>query len=307
MAGYTDTSTLADSMQTYYDKLFLTVAKRLCVMDQFGQNRKHPKNEGKTVSFTRYTALAPATTALTESTNPSGKDLSDTAVTCTVYEYGDFTKISSLVSKTSIDPDISGKTKLFAQQAAETYDRLLTTAVGAGLTIQRASAVSALSDLASSDILDTDEIAKAVRTLKLAKAIRFADGYWVAVVNPYQAYDLNQNAVLTLAKEYAGSQELYKGEVGKWMGVRFVEATDTYRTDTDGTADYDSGAVHYCAVMGAESYGAVDLEKASVYLKTGAGDTSNPLNMFYTYGWKMTMGQVVLNSAFGVRIASLVG
>ena len=302
VAHQTDTTSLADSVQTYYDKLFLKVAKATIVAEQVCQKKPLPLNNGKTVSFTRYTALAPATTALTEGTDPNGKILSDTAVTCTVYEYGDLAHISSYVSTVSIDPDISGKTMLFAQQAAETRNRLILTIMGTGLTAQRVNDV-ALSDLATSDTLSCEELSQAVRTLKKAKAYRMADGGWVAIVNPQQSYLLMKDSTFILSKQYAGSQELYNGEIGKWMGIRILESTETYRTGTGGTVDYDTGVAHYTPVMGAEAVGCIDLISPKVIFN----DKLSALGMYYSYGWKMTFGTQVLNSAFGVSLCSYGG
>lgn len=302
VAHQTDTSSLADSMQTLYDKLFLKVAQATIVAEQVGQKRSLPKNSGKTVSMTRYTALSPATTALTEGTDPNGKVLSDTAVTCTVYEYGDLCHISSLVSLTAIDPDISGKTRLFGQQAAETRNRLILTELGTGMTAQRVNDV-ALSDLATSDTLSTEELSQAVKTLKTNKAYRMPDGGWVAIVNPAQAYYLMKDAAFVLSKQYAGSQALYNGEIGKWMGIRILESTETYRTDTDGTANYSTGVAHYTPVLGAEAFGYIDLEKTHVIMN----DKLSALGMYYSYGWKMTFGVKTLNSAFGIALCSYGG
>jgi len=254
VAHQTDTSALATSMQTYYEKLFLSVAQSMIVAEQVGQKKPMPKNNGITARFNRYSALAPATTALTEGTDPNGKVLSDTNVDCTVYEYGDLAHISSLVSLTAIDPDISGKTRLFAQQAAETRNRLILTELGTGMTSQVVNDV-ALSDLATSNTLSTEELSQAVKTLKDNKAFRMPDGGWVAIVNPAQSYYLMKDSTFVLSKQYSGSQELYNGEIGKWMGIRILESTETYRTGTGGTVDYTSGVAHYSPVLGAEAFG----------------------------------------------------
>ena len=302
VAHQTDTSALATSMQTYYDKLFLKVAQAQIVAEQVCQKKPLPRNSGTTVRFNRYTALAPATTALTEGTDPNGKVLSDTNVDCTIYEYGDLAHISSLVSMTSIDPDISGKTRLFAQQAAETRNRLILTELGTGMTAQRVNDV-ALSDLASSDTLSTEELSQAVKTLKDNKAYRMPDGGWVAIVNPTQSYYLMKDAAFILSKQYAGSTELYNGEIGRWMGIRILESTETYRSDTDGTVNYASGVAHYTPVLGAEAIGTVNMDNVHVIMN----DKVSELNMFYSYGWKMTFGTTTLNSAFGIALCSYGG
>jgi N4-gp56 family major capsid protein len=301
VANQTDITSLSDSMQTYYDKLFLKVAKSTIVTDKLGQIRNLPKNSGRTVSFTRYTALAAATTALTEGTDPTALVLSDTAVTCTVYEYGAFSSISSLVSMTSIDPDISGKTQLYAQNAADTVDSLILNEIGANFTAQRVNDV-ALSDLASSDTLSVEELSQAVKTLKTNKAYRMPDGGWVAIVNPAQSYRLQKDSTFVLSKQYAGSKELYNGEIGSWMGIRILESTFTYRTTTAGAANA-AGVAHYCPVMGAEAFGKIELENPRVVMNT----SRSALGMYYDYGWRMTFGVKTLNSTFGVSVISYEG
>ena len=86
------------------------------------------------------------------------------------------------------------------------------------------------------------------------------------------------------------------------MGIRILESTVTYRKGTNGTAS-DSGVVHVCPVMGANAFGVVDLENVHVIMN----DKLSALNMYYSYGWKMTFGVKTLNSSFGIGVASYEG
>jgi hypothetical protein len=70
------TSNLSELMQSYYDKQLLKRVVEVIVYNQFAQKRPLPRYEGKTITFSRYSNLGLATTALTEGVNPSGSNLS---------------------------------------------------------------------------------------------------------------------------------------------------------------------------------------------------------------------------------------
>jgi N4-gp56 family major capsid protein len=82
------TTTLSANIQKYYDSRLLKRVEEVVTFCKYGQKRPLPRYKGKTITFTRYSSLAVATTALTEGTNPSGSNLSSTNVSATIAEYG---------------------------------------------------------------------------------------------------------------------------------------------------------------------------------------------------------------------------
>lgn len=115
-------STLAAGQQTYYDKRFLTNAAHNLHMMQFAEKRSLPKNEGATITFYRYNALATVTAGLTEGTNPAATAVDDHTVTRTIKEWGAWHQYSSLVKDTTIDAGLKGISALFGNQAGRTID-----------------------------------------------------------------------------------------------------------------------------------------------------------------------------------------
>lgn len=296
----TTTTSLSGQMQTYYDKVFIKRAVPWLVMLQFGQQRELPKYSGKSVRFCRYSPLPKVTTALTEGENPTGTDLSMTYVEVTVEEWGDYGKISSLVSLTAIDPEVKEKTEIFGEQAGLTIDWRIMREVAPNATAQNVAGKN-LADIQPSDVLTTTELRKALRTLKRNKAMRF-DGYYVGVVSPDTAYDLMGDNAWVEASKYAGSTQLFEGELGKWMGIRFVETTEPYRTDGAGNQN-DSGGVYYNLILGKEAYGVTLLEGKKIYVKIpGSQDTSNPLDRYSTCGWTQIFVPKLLVSSWAVAI-----
>ena len=238
----------------------------------------------KTIYFNRFTQLAAATTPLTESTNPSATALSTTVVSATVAEYGSYGSVSSLYELTSIDEGLRESVAVFAEQGALTIDTLIKNVLLAGATEQLAGGKSALTDVAATDVLSGAEIRKAVKTLKKNGAHKFEDGMFRGIVPVSSVYDLMGNSEWVNARIYTDASDVLNGEVGKLYGVRFVESNNEASAASTVT-------VYSTFIFGKNAYGIVDINSGSnveiIVKKSGAGDTSNPLNMFSTIGWKI--------------------
>ena len=292
----TTTANLTALMQTYYDKLFLSRKKEILLMDQFGQKRPLPKGEGKQIKWTRYTVLPVNTTALTEGENPAGLNLSASSVTATVEEYGDFTKISSLLSLTALDPNVEEKVELLGDQAMLSIDTLIRNAVVPNATTQRVGSKD-LTAIAVTDVISTTEVRKAVRTLKSNKSMRIG-GYFVGVTSAFPAYDLMGDSSWINASQYSKVTQLFEGELGKWMGVRFVETTNPYTVASTVT-------VYSCLIIGKAAYGITILSGAEkkIYVKNpGPSSTDNPLDRFSTVGWGITFKSKILQADWAINL-----
>lgn len=297
------TATLSQLMQTYYDKLFVSTAKHWLIHEQGAQVRPLPNGEGKIMYFSRYTPLTIITAQLTEASNPSEVNLSATTVSTTVSEFGSFTKISKLLKLTALDPKMKNAVEIMAQNAAESRDQLIREkGLALSNTDQLAASSAALTDVGTTDVLSAAEVRKAVRTLKVNKAMRYKDGYFLAKLGPYSSYDLMGDTTWVNAHTYKDGAELYKGELGKLHGVRFIETTNGKETNNGGTSNAD---IMHTFVHGAEAFGVTDLngDEKKVYVKTpSANSTDNPVDRFSTVGWAMTTAALALVSDWIIEI-----
>lgn len=286
------TGTLTQLMQTYYDKLFIDMVKRVSIFEQGAQNRPLPQGNGKVVYFQRYTPLALISSAIsTEGDNPNAVCLSATNVSATVAEYGSYTKISKLLSLTAIDPKMKGAVEVLGTNAGESRDYLIRLEHDNG-TAQLASAKSLISDIASSDTFDADEVRLAVKNLKIQKASRFDDGYFLGKTHPYGSYSLMGDSTWVNAHTYKDGENLYKGELGKLHGVRFIEGSEA--TSTSSTVTVYNSYIH-----GKNAIALTDLDgdTKKVYVKNpGVNSTDNPIDRFSTVGWALSMAVKVLDA-----------
>jgi N4-gp56 family major capsid protein len=293
------TSGLTASMQTYYDTKFLKVASAQLKHMQFADKRPIPANSGKIIDFTRYTLPAVASTALTEGTNPTAVAASSSSVTAQLAEYGYVQQHSSLVSLTNIDSSLEKRTDILAKQAGMTLDIITREAMFTDATVIVANAKASITALAATDKLDAANVRKVVRTMKTNFADTRSDGGYVGVINEYGAYDLSSDTTWVNAHTYKDGNNLYDGEIGKLLGVRFVETNQ-------GKSEVSTVTVYSNFFIADQALAAVDISGSAepkMIVKTpGPNDTSNPLNMYSTVGWYSLFAAKVLNPAFIINL-----
>lgn len=305
------TSGLSGLMSTFYDKKFLERAKAELRYDFGATVKKASQNQGKSIIFNRLTPLALVTAALTEATNPSEVAMTTTQVTATLAEYGTYTTVGSLFKMTSIDEDLKEHVDVHGQNAGESIDNLIRLELSANATrqiVNTATVASTTSTIHTSDVITGLEIRRAVRTLKLNKAPKFAGAMYRGVLNPAVSMDLMGNSEWLDAHRYTTADAIERGVVGKLHGVEFVESNQT-SVDLSGgfsTSTTDVANVYSTYVFGRGGYAMVSLDSfdaPKIYVKNpGSGDTSNPLDLWSTVGWKMPFAAKVLNSNWVVKI-----
>lgn len=296
------TTALSQLMQKYYDNLFIETAKHWLVHEEGAQTRPLPQASGKIVYFQRYRPLALVSAQLTEASNPTCVNLSATNVSVTVSEFGAYSKISKLLSLTAVDRKMKGAVEIHGQNAGESRDQMVREKALLGGSDQLAGSKSALTDVATSNTFSSAEIRKAVRTLKANKAMRYNDGYFIGKTSPYASYDLMGDSTWVNAHTYKDGSELYKGEIGKLHGVRFLESTNWKETANGGASSAD---IIHSFIHGKNAFGVTDLDgdEKKIYVKVpGDTDTSNPLNRYYTVGWAMTFAPVTLVSDWIIEV-----
>jgi N4-gp56 family major capsid protein len=189
---------LTNTMQIFYDRVFLERAKTELRHD-FGADVKNiPLNSGKTIYFTRFTPLALQTTALSEAANPTAIDMTAATVSATLADYGGYTTVGSLYSMTSIETGLKEHISVHGQNAGETIDRLIRNELVTGATNMlpststggAAGSTTAISTIHTSDTLTGLEIRRVVRALKIAKAPKFENGLYRSIIGPATAMDL---------------------------------------------------------------------------------------------------------------------
>lgn len=291
-------------MSTYYDKVFLERAKLTLVYDVGAQVKKIKRNMGTTVKWNRMTPLAVATTPLTEGTTPSAVAMTTTVVSATAVQYGNWTQTSDIYELTSIDAGLKEEVEIMGQNAGETIDTLIRDEMDGGGTVQIVNSVD-LTAVAATDTVDGVEIRKARRQLMVNKAPRFADGHYMGIIPTSVVADLRGDSEWLDAHRYVTPENIKNGEIGRLHGVRFVETNNEMIAADAGAGNVD---VYSTFIFGANAYGTVDLAGQGgprvIVKNPGSQDTSNPLDLYSTVGWKAYFVTKVLNSAWLIELKS---
>lgn len=297
----TGTGTLSAEMKTFYDRLLLERTKPQLIHTQFAQQRSIPRHGGKTIEFRRFASLATATTPLTEATPPTLKELSVSAVTATIAQYGDAVGFSDLVSTTTIDPILTETTEILGDQAAQTIDEVTRNVLVAGTSVRYGGDATSRITVAAGDNMTVELIRLAVLDLKAGRA-RKINGFYQALIHINTAHDIQGTAEWITANQYAQTGRQFDGSLGTLYGVKFWESDVAKVFTGAGAAAVD---VYASLFLGAHAWGMVRLDGHSlrtIYKGLGSAGTADPIDQQQSMGWKVAFVAKILNDDFMVRV-----
>lgn len=229
----TTQDSLSDQMKTYYSDYLIDNAVPNLVHDQWAQKHPIPKHGGKIIEFRKFSPLEKALTPLEEGVTPKGNTLNVSVITAEIQQYGDYIALSDILLMTAIDNNLVHATKLLGNQAGETLDTVSREVLNSGTSVQYANGeVNARhllqggeSDDSDNHYMSVDAVRRVVRTLKNNKAKKI-NGSYVGIIHPDIAHDLMGDKKWEDPSMYAGSTQIFEGEIGKIHGCRFVETTE---------------------------------------------------------------------------------
>ena len=293
---------LSPEMKVFYSDYLIDMAEPKLVHDQFAQKHPIPKNGGKTIEFRKYDSLPKALTPLEEGVTPDGQKLNVTKIEATVDQYGAYIALSDVLLLTAIDNNLVQATKQLGGQAGRTLDTVTREVLNGGTNVLYADgSVNSRSALTENHKLSVLAIQKAVRALKVQNAETIGDSY-VAIIHPDCAFDIMRDPEWINAAQYAGSSQLFEGEIGKVRGCRFVETTEAKVFPKAGANGKD---VYSTIVLGENAYGTTEISGGGlqhIVKQLGSAGTADPLNQRATVGWKALKVAVRLVEQYMIRI-----
>ncbi|MGF6376854.1 N4-gp56 family major capsid protein [Clostridiales Family XIII bacterium PM5-7] len=294
---------LSAEMKVYYDKELIRLAGPELVHDQFAQLKNIPKNSGKTIEFRKYDSFGKALTPLVEGVTPDGRKMNVTTIMATVQQYGDYVTISDVLDLTAIDNNLLEAQELLADQAGRTLDTITREVMVGGTNVLYVDGKLSRATLGATNKLKVADIKNGVRILKNANAKKINGAFW-AIIHPDVEYDITNDPDWINASQYAGSTQIFEGEIGKIHGVRFIETTEAKVFESAGAA----GETVYATMLLANNfYGTTKVEGGGLQFivkQKGSAGTGDPLDQRATAGWKAIKTAVRLVEQYGLRIES---
>lgn len=302
--GNAVTAGLAISVKTTYNRTLLETARDELVHSQFGKEYTLPKHGGLTMEWRKANVLAVATTPLTEGVIPTEDSFGYTSLTVTINQYGAFIKGTDMVQMVLLDPLLDNITEEQGVQAGLTLETIDRDALNAGTTVRYADAVANRAAIGAGNKMDAHEFVIAQRTMVTNKAKPVRGKNYAMIVHPYVAADLMEDASIVLAlraqAQGGGKNAEINGWFGEYMGIDIIRAT-TAKTFASTVTVYSS------LVFGKNAYGIIELEgmgMETIFHPIGSSGAADPLNMFWTKGWKTTHAIKILQETYMMRIES---
>jgi len=296
-----------NTVKPAWDLLFRTALNPLPTMRQFVDFRpSRPTHRGDSITeqLTQNHSEASITAAKTplgeESDVSATQHPATTSVTFTPNEYG-FAEVRTLKlsnrSMVPIEPEIA---RAVADHCGKTVDELLQDQAVLGTQVYRAGGAGTTGALTTGNTLTSDMVRLAVTKLRAAGAGTRDGVFYAGVIHPNVSYDLRKEAGAggwRLPQEYNVGDKLYKGEIGEWEGVRFIENART-RKANDGA----SGATVYRSfILGHEALG----ESVVVEPELRFGPVVDRLGRFMPVGWYGDLAFKIFRDQALVRLESV--
>jgi N4-gp56 family major capsid protein len=303
----TDATAVAADLQTYFSKRLLDIQGKDAVLTDAAYKEDIPANSSKTISFTQYSRLSVPGSVLTDGTPPSDTQLSPTALTATVDQWGAFVTLTDMAVLTVKHPLVQEATYLLGEQASDTIETATNTALVAGTQVQYANGKTARTALANADVMTAAEIRKAVAVLQKYGVRRVNAGgkfsnnktagmYYILYVDPSVAMDILADPEFRNANQY-NNDALKAGKVlGTWYQTMVVISNIIPTVSSTVT-------VHTSYLVGRNAYAVTNLQNLKSFVE-GPGGVSDPLNQKRTIGWKVAFKAAILNNNFLIRIES---
>jgi len=289
-------SGMVPMMQKYYDKLFLERLQNFQKFNFLAIQKTIPKNSGRVVYFTRMTQLTTNHNFLVDGTSPTGISTTAESVIATAKPYGAFELIGRQYELTTLDAGLKEHVENMAQNAGETLDVVLghTMQLSGNNTPLTANSAE-VAAVTTTDTMSVSGIRKAVATLKKNKAPKWDNGNYRAVLNADAIYSLQGDTAagnwinVNMYNSGENAEFIKKGVIGTLYGVDIVETNIAFSSSATTGENSPEGRPNFFAGKGAVAE--VKLQGGGdariIYKKGGDQDTSNPLEMYSTLGWKV--------------------
>lgn len=278
MANETITTT-SNYSQAHVDRWLreelLTIGERDAVLEMFTKKAVMPEGMGATASWLRYNRLDLPTGTLTEGTAPGNTQLGLSRVNVTLSQYGLVVAISDRLEIQTNHDVLEVAAGQVRETIAQLRDKLLwETVEGAANFFYSGTSVTARSGLADADVLDSEDILRAIDQLEAGdnvrgRAARFktgpAAGMYAGFIHPKVALDLRQDTVFNNSMIQQDRKMLESTNIQRifdWEGVRFFVTNYMPEYENMGNAISAADDEHDATVTGSDTGGTLLAEMA---------------------------------------------
>lgn len=243
---------LSDLIRSVYSKEIEFAALPALRFDQFAA----VKNElgvspGLTVTMVTYDNLT-AGAAIAEDADLETQFMTSSTVSITVSEYGNAVGVSELLLRSSFDDVLASASKLLGNDYAKVADGILRTAALTGTNVKYGYsggvAAGSRTAITSNHKFSTELVKDGAEVLAVGDTPYIGGSGYVCFVHPHQARAIRDDTAWINASNYGDPTLLFRGEIGRYENVRFIETTQMPTVSSTVT-------VYRAVMFGLDAYG----------------------------------------------------
>lgn len=218
---------LANAIRDVYSAEMWLVAMPTLKFDQFTTKKTElGVQRGRSITMTKMSGIKRGG-RLSENRPMPTQSMHSTTTQITVGENGNGIAITEALVQASFYDQMSAASLLLGRDMALVLDtQVRDVFIGAsGASTIFADNVAARTNLVTGMGFSTDLVRRAVEILETNNAPKWYGDHYVSFVHPHQVSSIRKDPDWLNASYYAGSQQVYTGEIGRWLDVRFIMTT----------------------------------------------------------------------------------
>ena len=225
----TDTTVLADVVRQAWERTSYFALRPELYFDLCAEVKPTRQSQpGSPVTFTIYSDLAVATTALNEITDETPASMGDTQVSVTLVEYGNSIVTTAKLRGLAFLPVDVDAANLLGFNAGKSQDTLARDPLLAGTNVRYGGAATSRVTVAATHVIDADDVRRILADMRDSNVMAYPNGYYKAFIAPDVSYDLRRETGAAAWRDphtYSQPGESWRGEIGAFEGFAFIETS----------------------------------------------------------------------------------
>lgn len=198
------------------------IAEQNLRLGKFARSYSLPQRTGKTLRIVRHKRLALPNSPLTEGTPPDAVALAIENIDVTVEQWGIVVFLTDVSQITTKHPALQVAIERSGLAMAEMFEREMAEMLLGGSNVFYPAAVTTRAGL-NTEKIDTALVLKALTTLRNNGATELEGGLYGGVLPPQMEADIvAADSTFIEAASHQAIRKLDFGEIGVWMGVRWM-------------------------------------------------------------------------------------
>lgn len=305
--AYTQKSSLSSDQVAFQQLAYFAFRANPLHADYATVRATNQSHRGSGVTFTKYSDLSQATSALTETSDTTSVAMADTQVTVTLAEYGNTIETTAALrgqSFLNVDEDAAN---VIGYNAADSIDQIVADVAYAGSSVTYIGQTSR-GALTASNTLTSSSIREAVANLRAASAPTWGASY-IGFIHPDVAYDMIEQTGTADLRSFqirSDADNVKKGEIGTFDGVTFIQTPRALKVTDGGATTVDA---YGTLIMGQEGLAHAYSTMYGSDPQVVFGPVTDKLRRFQPVGWYAMcgFGRFREESLYRIESASSIG